>query len=164
MRTTRPRRRTAPAAATALVACAALAGAAPPAAADTPPVIASFGPGGAIQGRGFLPSHTVYVRIAVSGTLPCNGSTAVDLRQSSVLYQFTADPAGNLNASVDMKTIAPGAFCGGVIQGAANGEQVSVSAHDGRHGSDITGLLWSNTFTITATGGGTTPPPGGGHS
>ncbi|WP_246257127.1 hypothetical protein [Amycolatopsis anabasis] len=106
-----------------------------------------------LTGSGFLPSHRVWVRTAVSGSVPtCGGILLSDLRQSPVLLQATSDGAGNLSVKVDPKsTLPPLLVCDNPIQylyGAYPGEQVHFSAHDERY---VNGqLLWSNTFTVTA--------------
>jgi hypothetical protein len=81
------------------------------------------------------------------------GYTINDFRTTFPLLQFTSDSAGNLTAVIDPKNALPPLLIDdivGYLTGCASGEQLSFSAHDGRpNSSDITGILWSNTLTIT---------------
>ncbi|WP_063713758.1 hypothetical protein [Amycolatopsis nigrescens] len=106
-----------------------------------------------LTGSGFLPSHRVWVRTAVSGSVPtCGGILLSDLRQSPVLLQTTSDGAGNISVRVDPKATLPALLvCDNPIQylyGAYPGERVHFSAHDERYEGGR--LVWSNTFTVTA--------------
>lgn len=107
-----------------------------------------------LKGKNFLPSHTVYVRLKVTGSVVnAYGTIIIDDRSTFPLLQFTSDSAGNLSAVINpskVLPILPLDNLGNYIYGCAAGEKLSFSAHDGRpNSSDITGILWSNTFTIT---------------
>ncbi|RKT55013.1 hypothetical protein C8E97_3669 [Saccharothrix australiensis] len=105
-----------------------------------------------LTGSGFLPSHRVWVRTAVSGVVPaCSGQLISDIRTSGQLLQATSDPSGAIAVHVDPKvTLPPLLVCDNPVQyfyGAYFGEQLHFSAHDGRYEGGR--LLWSNTFTLT---------------
>lgn len=120
-----------------------------------PPVIESYDRNTfTLKGKQFLPSHTVYVRLTVTGSvINAYGTVINDFRSTFPLLQFTSDSAGNLSAVIDPKNVLPALLIddlGNYVYGCAPGERLSFSAHDGRpNSSDITGILWSNTFTIT---------------
>ncbi|MES4906450.1 MULTISPECIES: hypothetical protein [unclassified Streptomyces] len=106
-----------------------------------------------LTGSGFLPSHRVWVRTAVSGSVPtCGTVTLSDLRTSPTLLQTTSDPSGNISVPVDPKaTLPPLLVCPNPIvylYGAYPGERVHFSAHDERYENGR--LVWSNTLTVTA--------------
>lgn len=120
-----------------------------------PPVIDSYDRNTfTLKGKKFLPSHTVYVRLTVTGSITNSyGYTINDLRSTFPLLQFTSDSSGNLTAVIDPKNVLPPLYIDdilGYLTGGAPGEKFSFSAHDERpNSSDITGILWSNTFTTT---------------
>jgi hypothetical protein len=120
-----------------------------------PPVLESYDRNTfTLKGKQFLPSHTVYVRLTVTGSIiNAYGTVINDLRSTFPLLQFTSDSAGNLSAVINPSNVLPALLIddlGNYVYGCAPGEQLSFSAHDGRpNSSDITGILWSNTFTIT---------------
>ncbi|MGO4422634.1 hypothetical protein AB4Z54_29015, partial [Streptomyces sp. MCAF7] len=61
-----------------------------------------------LTGSGFLPSHRVWVRTAVSGSVPtCGTVTLSDLRTSPTLLAATSDPSGNISVPVDPKATLP---------------------------------------------------------
>lgn len=120
-----------------------------------PPVIDSYDRNTfTLKGKNFLPSHTVYVRLTVTGSvINAYGTVINDLRTTFPLLQFTSDSAGNLSAVINPSNVLPALLIddlGNYVYGCAPGEKLSFSAHDGRsNSSDITGILWSNTLTIT---------------
>jgi len=120
-----------------------------------PPVIDSYDRNSfTLKGKQFLPSHTVYVRLTVTGSvINAYGVVINDLRSTFPLLQFTSDSAGNLSAVINPKNVLQVLLIddlGNYVSGCASGEQLSFSANDGRpNSSDITGILWSNTLTIT---------------
>lgn len=127
----------------------------PPPPPPPPPVIDSYDrTTGTLKGKNFLPSHTVYVRLTVIGSVTnAYGYSISDYRTTFPYLKFTSDSTGNLQALIDPKTVLPVLpidDLGNYVLGCASGEQLFLSAHDERpDSSDITGFLWSNTFTLT---------------
>jgi hypothetical protein len=76
-----------------------------------------------VSGTAFLPSKTVHIRV-------------VDQALNNVWFDQSSDSAGHLNAKVTLSC--------------QTGVKQYFSVNDGRpDSSDLTGVLWSNTFTIT---------------
>ena len=108
-----------------------------------------------LKGKNFLPLKTVWVRVTVSGILNLtdedgNVVRVSDFRTSFPFAQFTSDSSGNISARIVPQTTLPtltDAY-GVTLHGAAPGEQLIFTAHDGRL---ISGNpLWSNPLTVTA--------------
>lgn len=121
---------------------------------STRPVIESYDPTTfTLKGKQFLPSHVVWVRMSIVGTLYNSLGTAItDIRITIPWLNFTSDSYGNLSAVIDPKTAVPPVFVDGIpYYGCAPGEKLSFAAHDERPDpSDLVDhKLWSNTFTIT---------------
>jgi hypothetical protein len=107
-----------------------------------------------LTGSGFLPNHSVRVRLAMLGSSVSNmlGQAVPDTRDASV--NVSSDGTGNLSAVVQPANVLPilplqddnGGYASGVI----SGEVMHVSATDGRtNAADLTGLLWSNTLSVS---------------
>ncbi|MEO8285251.1 MAG: IPT/TIG domain-containing protein [Chloroflexota bacterium] len=109
-----------------------------------------------VTGKAFLPNHTVFVRVAASGNVPDGfGGTRSDLRDNFLtMVHLTSDNAGNISGVVDPKTalqpITIDAVAGTTWNGAWHGQTVTITAHDGRPGSGVDGVLWSTAFSVTA--------------
>jgi hypothetical protein len=121
---------------------------------ETPPVIDSYDRNTfTLKGRQFSPSHPVSVRVTVIGNIVnISGAVVYDNRTTDPLLVFNSDSAGNLSVVIDPEKYLPPYkdSLGGYFKGCLPGEQLQFSAHDGRYNPrDITGLLWSNIFTIT---------------
>jgi hypothetical protein len=87
-----------------------------------PPASAKFD----VKGNGFTPNHVVHVR----------GVNSADV-QHPAFANTTSDSSGAINMTADIPC--------------APGTQLNFSANDERpDSSDLTGPLWSNTVTITA--------------
>ena len=99
------------------------------------------------NGSGFLPNAKVYIRVVVSGSI----GIASDLRQG--FTQVSANSQGSVSTNLDIIAIVPSfvdTVTGFVWNGCYPGETLSISANDGRSdSSDLTGTLWSNTYSIT---------------
>ena len=81
-----------------------------------------------VSGSGFTSGSTVHIRV-------------VDDQPNELFFIQSADGDGFLNAQLTIRCIA--------------GLALHFSANDGRPNSeDITGTLWSNTFTIPCPGSG----------
>ncbi len=109
-----------------------------------------------LKGKGFKPSAPVWIRMTVSGTVVVSDSfgnlaSLTDYRSGFPYYQTTADSTGNINLTVDhKKALPPLPYADMLYFGALPGETLYISAHDGRPNTDdITGVLWSNTWSET---------------
>jgi len=94
--------------------------------------------------------------MTVSGTVVVSDSfgnlaSLTDYRSGFPYYQTTADSTGNINLTVDhKKALPPLPYADMLYFGALPGETLYISAHDGRPNTDdITGVLWSNTWSET---------------
>jgi hypothetical protein len=80
-----------------------------------------------VRGSGFLPSHTVHIRVA---------SNAPGAPPNGVFFTYSSDASGGINAGITIPCLS--------------GIQLYFSANDERSDAqDLTGTLWSNTVTVT---------------
>jgi hypothetical protein len=88
---------------------------------DGPAASASF----TVTGRDFVPNHSVHIRVVNNFTLQ-NG-----------FFDTTSDSSGRINHEINFPCVP--------------GVKLSFSANDERGDrNDLTGTLWSNTVTLTA--------------
>lgn len=114
----------------------------------------------ALKGKNFTPSHQIWIRMVVLGTVTLfdsqgNATQQSDSRTNFPLYLVTADSAGSISVVVDTKAVLPSITYGdiiyyGVIKGST--ETLYISAHDGRQNAAGTDYLWSNTLAMTVVG------------
>jgi hypothetical protein len=84
------------------------------------------GPTFTVSGTGFLPNHVVHIRVVNNASLV------------TVFFDAASDSSGRINHPITFEVAFP--------------QRYSFSANDERRDSgDLTGTLWSNTVTITAT-------------
>lgn len=121
------------------------------------PVLTAFDPDKhTLTGHGFLPTHSVVVRLSMVGNYVTNfdGKNIPDTREGE--ETATSDPAGNVaNVVVNPQSLLQVLNLqdsrGDFVSGAWHGEVMHFSATDSRaNAADLTGVLWSNTLDVQA--------------
>jgi hypothetical protein len=95
---------------------------------SAPPVITSVAQDATgnyeVKGSNFLLKHAVHIRVVNAATF------------QSDTYQAISDAFGNLDASITLPSLP-------------EGTSLAFSANDERTDSNLTGTLWSNTFSVS---------------